>query len=275
MATGTLFLNDRDVESDFSLIVTDIAGFPGMLNGAPRDITLSDGPEMSGGMLDPRLIRRRPGVATVSGIINAASISAAMTALDNLRATLANGEVSVRSCYGTDRYCLAICDKIDGQPEYKQSIDGRVVVSLSFTVKDGVAIRNVADGYTLTTTRVTCPIGTADSKPIITIHGGGVAMTNPTITVRNAAGDIVQTMAFTVSIGTTAALRVDCSRAQVSLVTAGVITDGLAAGYWTSGDFPLLRVYDGFPESSAYPSVELSSSTGTAQGLITYSRRYA
>jgi hypothetical protein len=276
--SGILFLNDRDVLTDFGLVVSEMAGWPGMLAGAPRDVPFLDGPEMSGAILDPRLLRRRSGTATIVGTIRLASSVAALAALDALRGVVSTGgEVAVRTIYATDRYCLSVCTSFDGALDVQGIADGNIKVTLSFTIKDGVALRLQPDGYALSTTRVACPIWTAESKPVVVVHGGGAALTNPVITVRNAAGSIVQTMSFTVSLGSTAALRIDAARTLVSLVTAGVITDAMVAGYWPigSGDYPLLRPYDANPEAGAYPTVELSASSGTPVGRITYTRRAA
>lgn len=274
--SALLFFNDRDVLTDFSLAITELTGWPGMIGSASRELALLDGPEMQGALLDPRLLRRLPGKAVVRGLISTATPALAMAALDALRGlVMSGGEIAVRTGYATDRYCLAVCESFDGNSFVGEDLNGRVAVSMSFSVKDGVALRLVPDGYALTTSRVACPIGTAESRPVITMHGGGAAATNLVVTVRNAAGDPVQTMGFTVSLGTTAALRIDSARASVSLITAGVVTDALAAGLWTSGDFPILRPYDGNPELAAYPSVEVSSSTGIPQGDISYTRRYA
>jgi hypothetical protein len=276
MATGIVFLNDRDIETDFAVTVSALAGFPGILGSAPRDVPMLDGPEMSDAIFDPRLMRRKPGTGTVNGFINAATLSAAMTALDALRGTLLGGEFALRTGHASDRHCLTVCTQVDGQAYQGEALNGRVAVSLSFTVKDGVAVRVQPDGYALSTTRVACPIGTAESRPMILVHGGGATLTNPTVTIRNAAGDVVQTCGFTASLGANDALRIDCARTLVSRLTAGVVSDALAAGLWTSGDYGMvLRPYDGFVEAGAYPSVEVSSTGGVAQGEIEYTRRYA
>ena len=86
----------------------------------------------------------------------------------------------------------------------------------------------------------------------------------------------MQTAGFTVSLGANDAIRIDCARGTVSKIASGVVTDALQAGYWTSGDYVLLlRPADGNPEMGVYPTVELSSSTGTPVGEITYTRRAA
>lgn len=273
--SGLLFFNDRDVLTDFSLTITELSGWPGMIGGTKRDVALIDGPEMQGAILDPRLVRRKAAVSSVKGIVSAATPALAVAALDALRGLLGLGEIAVRTGYATDRYCLGICDTFDGVSMQGEDLNGKINVALSFSVKDGVAFRLQPDGYALITTRTAVPIGTAESKPVITVHGGGAAMTNPTITVRNAAGDIVQTMLFTASLGANDALRIDSARSTVSKIASGTVTDGLAAGYWLYGDFPILRPYDGNVELGAYPSVELSSATGAALGSITYTRRYA
>lgn len=273
--SGLLFVNDRDLYADFSFVVTDqLAGFPGMIGSASRDVQLSDGPEMQGAILDPRLIRRTPGKATVRGYLSTTTPALALAALDALRGlVMSGGEVAVRTGYATDRFCYAVCDSFDGSSYVGEDLNGRVSVAMSFVVKDGVALRLQPDGYALTTGRTPCPIGTAESYPVITVHGGGAALANPVITVRNAAGDVVQTMGFTVSLGANDELLVDCARGlYVTRLTVGVPSD--AASTWSSGDVPVLRPYDGFPENGIYPSVELSSSAGVAQGDITYTRRW-
>ena len=270
--TGIVWIDGRDLATDFAFAVTGFGGWPGILASAPRTVPLLSGPETHGAILDPRLIVRQSGKGALSGIILGTSLSDGLAKLDALKGLCSQGEVAVRFSYAPDRYCLAILDSNDGVGFVPQSIDGVIAVSLSFLVKDGVAYRTNWDGYTLSTTRVACPIGTAVSYPVVTVHGGGVAFTNPVVTVRNAAGDVVQTHGFTFSGGADDALIIDAARSRISKSAAGTITAG--ESYWTSGDYVLLRPCDGWPESAAYPTVEVSSATGTAQGHIVYQRRY-
>jgi hypothetical protein len=274
METGLLYLDDRDIATDFSLALASFSGWPGMLGGSPREVPLLNGPEMMGAILDSRLIRRQQTRATIGALLITDSVALALTALDALKGLLGQGEVAVRSVYAPTRECLAVCDAFEVQPYTGEEVSGRYTVTLGFTLKDGVSQETTPDGYALSTTAVECPIGTAESRPIITIDGNGSALTNPTVTVRDIAGDIVQTMGFTVSLGATDVLRIDCARAQVSKIVGAVTTDGLAAGYWVSGDFLTLKPEDALVELAQYPTVELSSDTGTAVGTIAYSRKY-
>lgn len=274
MSAAALFLNDRDVETDFSFYVSTLAGWPGNLARAPRTVPLLTGPEMSGAIVDPRLITRSAATATASGMVLTANETDARDTLDRLRELLNVGEVAVRTLYAPDRQCLAICSGFDGSAHVPEVLDGDVNLSLTFVVPSGVAERRAPDGYALSTSAVACPTGTAESYPVIVVHGNGSSLTNPVLQIRNAGGVVVMAMGFTVVLGSTAALRIDCARASASIITAGVVSDALAAGYWTSGDFPVLRPYDATVADARYPTIELSVSGGTPVGCITYTRRY-
>jgi len=81
--------------------------------------------------------------------------------------------------------------------------------------------------------------------------------------VRNAANDVVQRMDFTGTLAGAEALRIDTARASVSKIVGGLPSDALAAGWWppNSGDFPLLRPYDGAVEAGQFPSVAVIGSS--------------
>ena len=93
-----------------------LSGWPGNLGTAPRNTNIQTGPEMPGGIFDPRLLMRQPGKATITGILMGTSVSNAKTLLDALRGLTGQGEVMVRTAYATDRYCLAMLDGIEGTP---------------------------------------------------------------------------------------------------------------------------------------------------------------
>jgi phage-related protein len=278
MSTGIAYLNDRDVETDFSFHVMAMQGWPGNLGSAPRDVALLEGPEMSGGLIDPRLLRQRAGRATLVGRVDTSTVAGTLAAIDALRAVLSEGEIRVRTAFAPDRYCLATLETHDGDLYIAEMLNGQARVTLTFTVKDGVAWRNVPDGYGLSTARVTTPIGTWKTYPDILIHGGGGTLANPTVKVRNSAGDIVQTMGFSTAtlgggvLGASDFLFIDCSRATVTKSLAGVQSDAISL--WNAGDFPVLKPSDGWVEIAAYPSMELSATAGTPQGFVSYRRRY-
>jgi hypothetical protein len=273
--TGVLWLNERDVYADFGLVLQDpsFGGFPGNLMGAPRDVPQTESPELSGGIIDPKLSRRRKlNPPQVKGALTATSLAAAMANLDALKALLGEGQIMLRTGYAPDRYVLAMGEAFDGLPGVPIVMGGFISVVILFNVAAGVAFKTTPDGYALSASRTACPIGTSACTPVFLVHGGGGTLTNPVITYRTAGGDPVVSMNFTVSLGATEALRIDCARATVSRVTAGVVTDGISL--WTGGDFPILRPFDAWGEGGLYPTVEISASAGTPFGEITYTRAY-
>lgn len=145
-------------------------------------------------------------------------------------------------------------------------------IALTFEVADPLRYDVNAQCIPLTTNRALCPMGTAPVFPVLVVHGAGASLTNIVVTVRNASGDVVQTMTFTQTIGANDYRIIDAVRNQVSKSVSGTASDALSE--WTAGDFPMLRAADGNYEQSAWPTVELSSSTGTAAGLITYCRAW-
>jgi hypothetical protein len=281
MTTGTLFINNRDIETDFGIVVTGMNGFPGAMSMAPRDVPLVTGPEMPGGMLDPKLVRRQSLTsssktpAEIDGMIDVATIGAANALLDNLKNTLGDGEVQIITAYAPDRYCMAIVETFDGQPYQKDFLNGVVTIQMIFTVKDGLAFRLNPDGYALSTARAYCPIGTAPCKPVINLSTGGSAtsVVNPVINILNAAGDVVQSIGLTGTIAQNDFWRIDCELAQISKSISGAaLVDGGAL--LTSGDYLVLRPADAWYETASWASIQLTASSGAPVGDVTYTRAY-
>ena len=128
----------------------------------------------------------------------------------------------------------------------------------------------------LSTTRVACPIGNGTSAPRIWLYGAGTAVVDPVVIVKNAAGDEVSRLTFSVSLGSNTALDIDCATQLVNRYSAGVLQTGTSSGLAcvASGEFPVLDPTDASPPTSQWGTVELSSTTGTPTGLILYTRRW-
>lgn len=211
---------------------------------------------------------------TVGLNVSATSNANLVAALDKLKALATDGTKRLRFADRTDQeYRGASCREFRVTPRGALFGVG-ANVSLDFSLDDPARHRVNPDGYALSAARTPCPTGTAPSRLVLLLHGGGASLTNPVATLRNAAGKPVQTMGFTVSLGANDFLRIDSERATITKVASGTASDGLAAGYWTSGDFLLLRPTDGWFEAAAWPSIALSASSGTPAGFVTYTRRY-
>lgn len=124
-------------------------------------------------------------------------------------------------------------------------------------VCDDPYARDTTDQTVAFTTATPIPLGNAPSGGVITITGG----TDPIITYRDSAGNIVQTMGFT---GTGSPLVVDLDDFLASVGGTNVI-DKL-----TSGSFIELSPLDGDYISAAWPTLEVNSGSGS----ITYRRAY-
>jgi hypothetical protein len=233
---------------------------------------------MSGANLDPLLIRLLPVRATLTGVVEGASVAATRATLDALAALFGEGEVRVRTVYATDRFCLATLDESAGSPEALTVVDGNVVLRLGMLVKDGVAWRSQPDGYALGTVRRDCPTGTVACGLRLVIHGGGASLTNPSATLRNAAGDPVQVMGFSTAslaggvLGPNDYLIVDGVLGTITKSIAGTKT--AAETLWNAGDFLRLRPADGWVENDVAPTIELAATAGTPFGTVSYRRPY-
>lgn len=209
---------------------------------------------------------------TIAGNLRQSTLALLVAAEDALKALAEDGAVRIRFRDRLDQeFRDARCTKCAIQRRgalFGVSAD----VVLEFALALPVRVRREPDGYALSSVRTPCPIGTAPSAPVLIVHGGGASLTNPTVTVRNAAGDVVQTMGFTVTLGATEYLRIDSARGFVTRVAAGAPTDG--ASTYASGDFPLLRPSDAWAAFSAWPTIELGAASGTPLGTILYSRHY-
>lgn len=125
----------------------------------------------------------------------------------------------------------------------------------------------------LSTSRTVCPVGTEPSAPIVWICG---ACTNPEVVVRAHTGTEVSRLTFTVTLASTDYLVIDASQQTVDRYVAGVRQTGAAAGLasLSSGRFPILFPADAGATPLAGPTLELTSSAGTATGLVSYLRRW-
>lgn len=149
-------------------------------------------------------------------------------------------------------------------------------VTLAFTALDPARIDTEPLVYGLSTARTTCPVGTTPSAPVVWIFGASPAVVDPVVIVRAQSGTEVSRLTFSVSLAATDALRIDTATQTIVRTVAGAEQTGISSGLATlsSGAFPLLSPEDGASDGTAAPTVELTSTSGTATGLILYTRRW-
>jgi hypothetical protein len=146
------------------------------------------------------------------------------------------------------------------------------VLDITFVFDLANPTRYALDPYTraLSTARVACPVGTLASQPRVWLYGNATPIVNPHVIVRSHTGEIVCDLALTVSLGSNTALDIGRTPERIESYAAGVLQTGALAGLalYTSGRFPVLSPDDANPAASAWPTVELSSDSGTPTGLL-------
>lgn len=212
----------------------------------------------------------------IAGSCKAASSAQLRAFADYLKSLASTGAVRIRLADRLDQ------EFRDGRlTSFKVASKGAILTNLAgmFTLTFGFADPLRYDvnpqGFGLSTQRVPLLIGTAPTFPVLYLHGGGASLTNPSVTIRTAAGDPVQTMGFTGVLGANDFLIVDCRRTIVTKSVASV--QSAADSWWNAalGDFLVVRPADGWYEFTQYPTIEFglaAGGSGTPFGQIIYNR---
>lgn len=148
-----------------------------------------------------------------------------------------------------------------------------VFVRLQFVALDPARWETQPLVYGLSGSRTVCPVGTDTSAPDLEIYG---SCTDPVIILRNHLGAEVSRCTFTATLGSTDALVISTATQTITRYNSGVAQSGALNGLraWASGSFPILAPEDASPLGTAWPSLELSATSGTPTGLVTYFRRW-
>lgn len=263
MSLPAIYLNDRDL-TGVGFFVSSIQG---LRDGASMRYAVAAAPGMAGNLLlspQPQMGSR---IITVNGYVRAASAAGLVAIYDELQERLQAGDIEVRTIDQPDR--VLVCRYRDRTltplpPQFVSRIH-----QCAFTLEAPDPLwydRDPIQVSAAATLKVRCPIGTAPVWPVLQIMG---AASNPVITLRNAAGDVVTTMTLTVTLNSTDYLVIDCGAGTITKYASGVATDGLPL--LTAGDFPVLSPEDADFVTAAYPTLEVSA--GTLLGA--YHRGYA
>lgn len=209
-------------------------------------------------------------LATTAGEVPPRQVTAVMTirprtsllalevAMVQLYALCGGGKVALRDGRDPSKVAFGLLEapqEVPFDPQYLAS-DPASRITLRFTCDDpyryDVAARLVAG---ITTVAREIPLGNVPVAPVFEITGA----TNPTITLRNAAGIALATMGFTVNQGANDLLRVDGDAQVIEAIAAGAPSDGYAL-WTTKGDaFLKLDPHDGDPVNGVFPTLEISS----------------
>lgn len=258
-------INDRSL-ADLVYMVSELDGHLAPTVPRREGVALANGPGVWGTTvtIEPRTI-------TVGLDVRPTTLAARQTLMDSLKRRLA-GLLELRTDDLPGRVVSCLLSGIAVEFYTGAYALPAVYVRLQFTAIDPARTDVEPLVYGLSTARTACPLGTDPVAPTLWIYG---SCTNPVVIVRSAAGAEVSRMTFTVVLGTNDALLIDGGTQQITRTVAGVVQTGTNSGLaaFTSGAFPLLAPDDGTPDG-AWPTIELTASSGTPTGLALYSRRW-
>jgi hypothetical protein len=148
-------------------------------------------------------------------------------------------------------------------------------VTLTFVAADPAWRDRDPLAYALSTSRTACPLGTAPSAPVVTLYGGTVV--DPVVIMRAGSGEETGRLTLAGTLASTDAIVIDAGAQSMQRYVSGVLQTGSASGltWLTSGVFPLLDPDDADADAAQWPTVELSATSGTPTGLLTYTRRWS
>jgi hypothetical protein len=150
----------------------------------------------------------------------------------------------------------------------------RYFLELTFTAVDPTRYETEPVALALSTARTTCRIGTQASTVRLWLYGAATAVVNPVVIVRNAQGEETHRLTLTGSLTTNDALAIDSATQDIARYVAGTLQTGTSSGnaWLTSGRFPILAPEDAINGDGI--TIELTSTSGTATGLLLYTRGY-
>jgi len=262
----SVFVNDRDL----SALVWHILAADGHLSPAvpvSPTLPLANGPGVIG---STATVSARKVVVTLD--VRSDTLVGRDAAIDTLARQL-SGRVELRFASTPTRAMAVTCTAVDVQLLTGAHANGSCLVVVTFEAADPARFDLQPVTYGLTTGRAACPVGTVTSGPDIEIYGSCV---NPVVILRSHTGAEVARLTFACTLAATDTLVIDCGAQTVDRWNSGVKQTGAAAGLalLASGSFPILSPEDASPLAISWPTLELSATSGTPTGLVSYSRRW-
>ena len=215
-----------------------------------------------------------PRVLTLTGSIDpsARTVAALQAAVQQAKDVFYAGNLTLATTdtAGTVRQIGCRVRSFDAKPRLdKQHWQSAQVADVTVKVLcDDPTWRDVQPYYVgcpTAATRYALPLGTAPTNAIINVMG---AATNPIVTYRNAAGDIVWQLTFTITLAATNDwLKIDTAKGRLTKSLSGTVTS--AYDVLTSGqtDFPRpFDPQDGDVTTTQWPTLEISS--GSMESLF-------
>lgn len=265
MATDILYLDGVDV-STYGMHIT---GMPDAFGAPAAGWDIGTVPQYDGG----RLLRDRPtlGPRTIefSALIIADDADDLEDAVQSLKDTFWGRPVEIRYGHQSGYAFTGVLQAFNCGLFAPTNLNGWASATLSFLLPDPYAVDTTDTTETETPiAAIEVEVGTGPTYCVVTITG---AATDPTLTYRDKDGNVIGTMAFSVTLTGDDALIVDATDGgSVTLDEDGTLSDGLAllaSGY----DFPIFRPEHANRGASDWPTVEVSSGAALS---VSYRKRW-
>ena len=259
----TLTANNLDLAS-LGVAVSDVADW---FSAGPRTLARSRIPGRLGSLISR--VDYGEKLVTVTGTVIADSLSARATLVDRLLQQLAGAPIALTRVDASGRTTgLGYVDgKIEVTP-VKPGMSSRAAgIRFGVVLPGGIITESAPLPYGFGTTRSAMPLGTAPIAPLIRLMG---TATNPILTYRNLAGDVIGAVTFTVTLGVNDWLEIDCSSSRIEKVVGGTRSDAYSAYAGQATNLPTLDPADGDYANAGWPTLEVSAGTGIAL----YAKRY-
>lgn len=242
-------------------------------------VTMANAPSVLGATVgvSPRRI-------AVKVEIWAATIALRDTLLDTLWRRIGHSERELSVVSSPSRAVRVTCDAID--VTYYDAAHGSPVCALDFVflALDPRRRELQPQLWTLSSARRSVPIGTEVSAPRFWLYGNATPIVDPVVIVRRFTGEEVSRLTLdgvtdtraTASLGANNALLIDSARQSIEYYVSGVRQTGAEHGlsWYGDGQFPVFSPEDCAAELSAWGTIEVSATSGTPTGLLTYYRGY-
>lgn len=253
----------------YQILVLDGHLSPAVPRAASVTLAQAGGTFGSTVTVDPRRI-------TVGLDVRPASLTDRQTVMDSLKRRLTRGLLELTTDDLPGRVLRVTCDAVTVEFYTGAYANPVIYVQLVFTAPDPARVDVEPLVYGLSTARTACPLGTDTIAPRVWLYGASPSVVNPVVIVRDAGGTEAMRLTLTGTLATNDALVIDASAQTIERYVAGVLQTGTAAGlgWLTSGRFPVLDPTDANADAGAWPTLELSATSGTPTGLVAYHRRW-
>lgn len=263
----SVYLNDRLITD----LVRDVIAIDGYL--APAVATRTVQPIANAPSLFGTSVTVSPRAMSVVLDVRGASLPDRTALMDSLRHRL-TGLLLVRTIDAPTREQYATCTGVEVTYYATAFAHPGASVTVRLVAVDPTRYEREARAVSLSTSRAAVAVGTMPSAPVVYLYGASPSVVDPVVIVRNASGDETHRLTLTGTLATNDALVIDAARQTIARYVAGVLQTGTSSGnaWLTSGRFPLLSPEDAI--NGAGLTVELSSTSGTATGVLLYTRGY-